>query len=100
VKESDQFPKAKCLEGLATLQKTTSGVAVWNARKRSMGLHSVVGQSVTDAKGAFRLNGIVAGVEHLFTLHGSDFQRISLTAPGELRFLLVLLAILSVYTPK
>jgi len=41
------------------------------------------GQVVTDANGTFRLDGIVAGVEYMFTVYGSDFQSVSLTAPGE-----------------
>lgn len=38
---------------------------------------------VTDANGTFQLDGIVAGVEYMFTVYGSDFQSVSLTAPGE-----------------
>lgn len=63
-------------------QRIIYGVAVWNDRKNSMVLH-FGGQTVTDANGAFQLDGIVAGVEYMFTVHGSDFQSVSLTSPGE-----------------
>lgn len=64
------------------MQKITFGMAVWNERKSSMVLH-FGGQTVTDANGNFQLDGIVAGVEYMFTVYGSDFQSVSLTAPGE-----------------
>lgn len=62
------------------MQKITYGMVV--TRKNSMMLQ-FGGQTVTDANGAFQLDGIVAGVEYMFTVYGSDFQSVSLTAPGE-----------------